>query len=156
MLIPDWTTRYIAIPFLEHGRDRDGCDCWGLCRLIWREQFGLDLPSYGETYNTAEDGRRVGETLAQNGIDSTEWMQIQAGDEVAGDAVLLSGFYKVDGALRKANMHVGLVVRPGFMIHVEAGITTCIARYRDDRRFNRRVKGFFRNQKLKSRIENPE
>jgi cell wall-associated NlpC family hydrolase len=39
-----WTTRYVGLPYRAGGRERDGLDCWGLIRLIYREQLGIDLP----------------------------------------------------------------------------------------------------------------
>lgn len=146
--LPAWSEKYIGIPFLDHGRAWEGCDCYGLCALIWREQFNLKVPSYGETYATVLDGATVSDAIRMNGTESEEWQEIPAGDEKAGDAVLCSGFYNIEGGWKKADMHVGLVLKPGTMIHVERGIDASLADYRKDRRFNRRVVGFYRHQKL--------
>ena len=117
-------------------------------RLIWKEQYGLEVPGYGETYPAACDGLAVGETLLVHGIDSPEWMEVPGGEEDAGDAVLMSGLYKINGRWRKADMHVGLVLQPGMLIHVERGIDASLAAYRSDRRIVHRVRGFYRHQNL--------
>lgn len=44
----DWT-RYVGLPWRAHGRDRDGVDCWGLVRLVYAAELGIDLPCYADT-----------------------------------------------------------------------------------------------------------
>jgi cell wall-associated NlpC family hydrolase len=39
-----WVHKYLAIPYRPGGRDRTGLDCWGLLKLVYREQFGIELP----------------------------------------------------------------------------------------------------------------
>ena len=41
-----WANAYVGLPWADLGRDRTGCDCWGLARLVYAEQLGIALP-YG-------------------------------------------------------------------------------------------------------------
>ena len=59
-----WWNDYVGIPFLAKGRDRDGIDCWGLVRLVYKEQFNIELPSFSEEYE-ADDTARMKELVAQ-------------------------------------------------------------------------------------------
>lgn len=29
-----WWNEYVGLPFADKGRTREGCDCWGLVRLV--------------------------------------------------------------------------------------------------------------------------
>lgn len=39
---------YVGIPFVDGGRTIEGCDCWGLVRLVLLREKGIEVPSYAE------------------------------------------------------------------------------------------------------------
>ena len=53
-LLP-WARRYIGIPYVNKGRSIDGADCWGIVRLILKEQLNVEVPSYSDLYKNADD-----------------------------------------------------------------------------------------------------
>ncbi|MGE0256923.1 MAG: peptidoglycan endopeptidase [Alphaproteobacteria bacterium] len=144
--MPDWVAEYIGIPFLEHGRDRGGCDCWGLARLVWAERAGVAVPDAGTQY-PGFDADRIGQAL-RDGRAAGDWRIVEAGCERPFDAVLMKGYVPGEGGYRAVEMHVGVVVVPGKLLHVERGTDALLADYRRDRRVDRRVVGFWRHREL--------
>jgi len=128
----DCFSQYIGIPFKSRGRDRNGVDCWGLLRLIYREQLGIELPSYGEEYDSALDYRAVLTTIERH---MHEWKPVT--DARIWDAVLLR--------IRGLPIHLGTVIGEGRMIHVTRGISTCIEGYTSPL-WRDRILGFFRHE----------
>lgn len=49
----DWVNKYIGIPFLSLGRTVEGCDCYGLIRLILLNEYNYQLPLFTEGYSDA-------------------------------------------------------------------------------------------------------
>ncbi|MDH3997703.1 MAG: C40 family peptidase [Desulfuromonadales bacterium] len=132
-MLPRWLNDYIGMPFLDHGRDAQGCDCWGLVRLVLAEQFEIDVPSYGTAYSdckSAEIGPHIDDV-------AKDWRQVE--DEAAqpGDVVVL----RIAGQ----PWHVGLVIEAGMMLHVERGLDACLERY-DGPHWSKRLVGIYRHQ----------
>jgi cell wall-associated NlpC family hydrolase len=123
---------YVGIPFRERGRDRSGCDCWGLVRLVLAERFNLQLPSL-DGYASVRDRRHI-QGLIEG--DLPAWSEV-SGQERPGDVVLL--------AIGGRPLHVGLVVMLGTMLHIERGIDACLERY-DRLPWCRRVLGVYRHR----------
>lgn len=131
-MIADWVKAYIGIPFANRGRDRTGLDCWGLVRLVLREQLGVDLPSLKDKYERASDGVIVSHLVnAQRPIIGAE----RVNDPIAGDIVLLS--------LRGLPCHVGVYVGGGLMLDVRKDTETVVEDLSAPR-WARRVEGYYR------------
>ena len=143
--LPAWLDTYIGIPFAEHGRDRAGCDCFGLFRMILAERAGLELPAFSGAYESTRDGPTIEGLLAAHGGD---WREVAAGSERLFDGILLTGFFRAAGVTRRADMHVGLVVAPAWMVHVEREVDTCRVNYRKHAGIRHRVIGFYRHERL--------
>ena len=88
--------KYIGLKYKEKGRDFDGVDCYGLVRLIYKNEFQIDLPSFSSEY-TQTDVERIQELIAQY---KEGWESIEKPEE--GSIVL----FRVLGS----ESHVGIVV----------------------------------------------
>ncbi len=105
-----WLTRYLGLPFLDGGRGPGGCDCWGLVRLVYERELGIELPSYGDT--SAHDLMRAARAI-DAGKDGEAWRPVQAGALQPFDVVVMRY------AGRRLVGHVGLATGPRSVLHIE-------------------------------------
>lgn len=137
---PEWWAREIIelnVPFKEKGRDRSGLDCWGVVHLGLRECFGVEVPSYVNEYKTIKDQKHLAELI---GTYLPEWKPVDIRHVKAGDVALL----EMDGR----PIHVGLVYKRGWMVHIEANINVCSERYNSKAWGNGRLIGIYRHPAL--------
>ena len=127
-------TQYLGIPFRDHGRDRDGCDCWGLVRLVYSEQLGIELPDLGDGYSDAYARGEVNSTV--NGATDENW-NVDVTDEPRRPFDVLT-FTR--GGIET---HVGLWIEDGVMLHIVDGTCAAFERYdtvKWKRRFSRALR----------------
>lgn len=143
-----WTRDYVGLPYRDLGRDRAGCDCWGLVRMVWAEQAGVEVPMYGTVHGGGGAGGGV-EPAVRQATSGALWNPVQRGVERCFDAVLMRGAWRdAEGALHAGLIHVGIVVAPGVVLHIEQGIDAALGFYRTDIRLSRRVDSFWRHRDL--------
>lgn len=126
-----WVADYVGIPFLIRGRDREGVDCYGLCRLVLEERFHKRLPDF-KSYQSLEDRQFIALLIDAN-KPTIDARQVEM--PLPGDLVLLH-FYGLP-------IHIGIYVGSGHMLHVMKGCDTAVERL-DSGRIAGRVKGFYR------------
>lgn len=136
MSLPAWVAGYVGLPWRAHGRDRQGCDCWGLVRLVLGEQFGLTLPSHAEGYPDPAARAAVG-ALVRGELGA--WLPVAPGAEAPGTVVLLRPLGEP--------CHLGLWVAPGLMLHAWRRLDACLERF-DGPLWGRRVAGVYRHARL--------
>lgn len=100
------------VPFVEKGRDENGCDCWGLVRLIYKNELGIDLPDYLDAYEDTLDKHGVSKTLEE---ERDEYWAHPDKPEMF-DVIILN--------MRGLPMHMGVVTKPNHMIHCVKGMNT--------------------------------
>jgi len=138
---PLWVTSYIGIPFVDLGRDRDGCDCWGLVRLVLDEISGLTLPLW--MASEVEAAAAIGDQRI-----SGNWRPVDPGDERALDVVEMSGATRIDDRFAWGSIHVGVIIGAGWLLHTERATEAVIGRYREDQALSRRIQGLWRHRAL--------
>ena len=102
-----WSNRYIGTPWREFGRSAAGCDCWGLACLVYACELSISLPSYTGTYVSAEEHAEIA-ALIDDGRRSPLWHPVSA-PEAFDLAVFRRGRWA---------SHIGIIVRPGLMLHM--------------------------------------
>lgn len=128
-----WTDDYIGLPFRPDGRDRTGLDCWGLYRLVLRERSGLDLPDYLGVY-TAADAVSLRAAAAMMDREESLWTPVSTP----------APFDLIRMRRGPLGAHVGCVVSPGLMLHIQEGGTSRLDHY-DWSDWASRVVGFYRH-----------
>lgn len=127
------TNNYIRIPFKEHGRTRAGVDCWGLACIIFKEELDIDLPLMDIGYQNTKDKASISEMIKSNYIN---WDIVEKNEEQAFDMAV----FRMLGQ----PMHIGVVVKPGLMIHCERGSGVYLTHYHKEGQWDRRLEGFYR------------
>lgn len=128
---------YVGIPFLDGGSDREGCDCWGLVRLIYSERFDIELPEYNDV--SATDIRRVAREMREGSTDDPTWREVI--EPRAFDVVLMRVL------CGSVVAHVGIAISPQRFLHVERASHATIVPF-DHPMYRSRIAGFRRHRDL--------
>lgn len=123
---------FVGIPYVEHGRDYAGADCWGVLYLYYRDVLGVSIPSYSVELEKIPFDRAAITPVAARHKDIF-WHQVQ--QPVAGDGVLMR--------VGRSETHVGIYLDRRRLLHSEGPHPSEIVRI-DDIRVKSRITGFYR------------
>lgn len=110
-----WSERYLGLPYAPQGRSLAGLDCWGLCWAVL-PAFGLPVPSYAGEYASEQERDEIAGLINHA---KPQWLRVENAEEL--DLVTFRR--------GRIDAHVGVVVRPGLMLHVTKEKPSCIERY---------------------------
>lgn len=125
-----WYNKYIDIPYRDGGRDASGLDCWGLVRLVYKDQYNIQLPNLSDQYTTAKDHDQVSEVLAR---EKENWSAQQTAE--VGDVIV----FKMLGA----ETHVGIYLGDSKFLHIREGVNSVVESV-DSRLWKHRLVGYFK------------
>jgi hypothetical protein len=107
-------------------------DCWGLVYLIYALELKTLLPRYDVI--SAEDAMAATATM-DDAILKGPWRQIEHGFEQPFDVTRIRRPCLVEGHMRRVRWHVGVVTRPGHLIHIEKMPGVLEVAFRDEHTF---------------------
>lgn len=128
-----WANGYVGLPFAELGRDRSGCDCWGLACLVYAECLGIALPDYLGGYASTAERAEIA-ALISAAEATGPWRPVA---DIRPFDILL---------FRRGQQpaHVGIAIGRGRMLHMDSQLQARVALL-DATRFRSRFKGAFRH-----------
>jgi cell wall-associated NlpC family hydrolase len=137
-----WLEPYMRVPFKARGRNLSGFDCWGSVALIFKDRANITLDPFADI--APGEGSRIAAAIA---AAAPSWIHVALGSEKELDVVVMRDICVIDGKAATADMHVGIVVAPGQMFHVEKGIGGMLVRI-DDPSVKDRVRHIHRHRAL--------
>ena len=121
--------KYIGLPYLDNGRTEAGVDCWGLARIFYKDELGIELPSYAEEYIGGSDPAIV-EAVA---LYEDNWES--SSTPVVGDLCLFNIFGQPT--------HVGVYVGDNKFLHCRQNLDSVIESL-DNIKWKNRFVGFYK------------
>jgi hypothetical protein len=135
-----WSDKYIGIPYRENGRDFDGIDCWGLARLVYKEELGIELPSFAEEYDVGDTREYLQELIAQH---KEGWEPVDSPSK--GTMVL----FKILGN----ESHVGVAVNETHFVHARDGYSSSLEAF-NSAGWKSRIVGYYKYSESSSVVLN--
>lgn len=128
----------MSIPFRDGGRGWRGADCFGLYLLVLAREAGVRLADHDVSYG--RDAVAV-VTRIEAEIAAGRWLRVEAPARF--DAVWMTGHIRTAAGVVRGDVHIGVALGDGRVLHTESQTGPQIMRL-DDPRVARRIRGFYR------------
>lgn len=122
--------KYLGIPYLHGGRDRNGLDCYGLVLMFYAQNHGVDLPDY--TYVQNWDAKGF------NYIEEEHWKRFERIDRPE-----KYGVVTFRGFGSEIEKHIGIMIDDISFMHVPVNGGVCVEK-RTHRVWSRQLGSFYR------------
>lgn len=129
-----WWNKYVGLPFIDKGRGEKGGDCWNLVMQVYKNELGIELPSYDEEYEDTHDKGNCARIVVE---EKSKWIDVDKPQE----------FDVIITRIRGVPMHVGIVTKVGSMLHCSQGIGTVHEKYTSTR-WKTNIIGFARHESV--------
>lgn len=130
-----WYSKYIGTPWKALGRDKNGADCYGLVRLILKEQYGIMIPSLINDYSDVENKEEI-----ENLINAQKPLLTGALLETPEEGAII--LFESRGF----TAHIGIVVSNKYLIHTTSSQGAVLMPLKSQYIQNR-IKGYYRVNK---------
>ena len=127
-----WVEKYIGIPFLSGGRTESGCDCWGFIRLVFKNEYGYELPVISGDYTNALN-------VSQTKKLFCDMIPIITGEKIKEPEERAIAIISV----RNLPCHIGLYAGDDYIIHSKYGIGVCLEKIESPKRTGT-IEGWYR------------
>lgn len=139
-MLPAWVNSYVGLPYRQEGRTREGCDCYGLVRLVQWLERGVDMPELADlAYRkgvSKEERLALGEKIKAFDAAAIGWFEVPKGSKIEPFDVL---WLKHAGPI-----HFAVAVNGRTMLHVEEGADAAIEDF-DTAKWKNRILGVYRH-----------
>lgn len=132
--------KYIGLEYVHQGRDFNGVDCYGLVRLVYKEELGIYLPN---DFEYTFDWRREGCDHIVEGLHKL----VDGHSIVEVPKPYLYSIKPYDGVILyhtgrlKIADHMGIYLGDNKLLHINSKIKSMISRFD---RWEHRIHGVFR------------
>lgn len=130
-----WTQKYVGIPFKSGGRDSNGCDCYGLVRMILQNEYHIQLPSLSE-YTDALNSSELQPLFTKN-------IPLLCAEKITYPEETAVALIRTHGGMFT---HVGLFAGDDYIIHVRCK-TGCVLEKIGSPVLRNRIEGWYRVNK---------
>jgi cell wall-associated NlpC family hydrolase len=126
----------MEIPFVEGGRSKKGCDCWGLVRIFYKDILNIELPSFENIYlNENRNYSETSDNIEREKIKEKRDRFKQVNNPKYGDIILIS--------LMGRPIHIGVALDNKTMIHTRKSSGVVIEDF-SGVKWNKRIEGYYR------------
>jgi cell wall-associated NlpC family hydrolase len=126
-----WTQKYVGIPFRSNGRDFNGCDCYGLVRLVFHNEYDIGLPEFN-IYSNALDCHETVNIFK-------DFVPVICGSKISKPEEKAVCLIRTKGGLLS---HVGIYAGDGFILHTR-NKTGAVCERISSRFFTGRIEGWY-------------